>query len=153
MSIETIEVKFTAIGVYLEQTVVEHLKSWKGKTTVELLEEDSGFHKDLIQGTHWIWTHFSFPWQKQGFNVAFLTSPFCHYWEGLNTHFFWTFDLLGHIESLSHSNKIVMWVSGFCTVCSSSGETGEGSNNQGSEGHTLWRLSSILPTGQACVWW
>ncbi|CAM6052077.1 unnamed protein product [Sphagnum compactum] len=49
MSIETIEVKFTAIGVYLEQTVVEHLKPWKGKTTVELLEEDSGFHKDLIQ--------------------------------------------------------------------------------------------------------
>jgi hypothetical protein len=48
------------------------LKPWKGKTTVELLEEDSGFHKDLIQGTHWIWTHFSFPWQKQGLNVAFF---------------------------------------------------------------------------------
>jgi hypothetical protein len=48
------------------------LKQWKGKTTVELLEEDSGFHKDLIQGTHWIWTHFSFPWPKKGLNVAFF---------------------------------------------------------------------------------
>lgn len=51
MEIETVEIRFTAIGFYAEPTISEHLQNWKGKPVAELTEDDSGFHKELIQGT------------------------------------------------------------------------------------------------------
>ena len=51
MEIETVEIRFTAIGFYAEPTISEHLQNWKGKPAAELTEDDSGFHKELIQGT------------------------------------------------------------------------------------------------------
>jgi len=44
-----VEIRFTAIGFYAEPTISEHLQNWKGKPAAELTEDDSGFHKELIQ--------------------------------------------------------------------------------------------------------
>jgi hypothetical protein len=49
MEIETVEIKFTNIGLYAEPSITEHLQNWKGKPATELVEDDSGFHKELIQ--------------------------------------------------------------------------------------------------------
>jgi hypothetical protein len=49
MEIETVEIRFTAIGFYAEPSISEHLQKWKGKEASELIEDDSGFHKELIQ--------------------------------------------------------------------------------------------------------
>lgn len=49
MEIETVEIKFTAMAFYAEPSVKEHLQKWKGKAVSELVEDDSGFHKELIQ--------------------------------------------------------------------------------------------------------
>ena len=49
MEIETVDIKFTNIGVYAEPSITEHLQNWKGKPASELVEDDSGFHKVLIQ--------------------------------------------------------------------------------------------------------
>ncbi|PIA32460.1 hypothetical protein AQUCO_04500219v1 [Aquilegia coerulea] len=43
IEIHFLQIKFTAIGVYLEPEVVEHLKQWKGKTASELAEDDDFF--------------------------------------------------------------------------------------------------------------
>lgn len=50
MTIETVDIRFTAIGVYMASTICEHLQKWKGKPAAELLEEESGFHKELMEG-------------------------------------------------------------------------------------------------------
>ena len=49
MEIETVEIRFTAIGFYAEPSISEHLQKWKGKEASELIEDDSGFHKEVIQ--------------------------------------------------------------------------------------------------------
>jgi hypothetical protein len=49
MEIETVEIKFTALGFYAAPALKEHLQKWKGKAATELTEDDSGFHKELIQ--------------------------------------------------------------------------------------------------------
>ena len=49
MEIETVEIKFTNIGLYAEPSIAEHLQKWKGKPATELVDDDSGFHKELIQ--------------------------------------------------------------------------------------------------------
>ncbi|XP_024374172.1 chalcone isomerase-like protein 2 [Physcomitrium patens] len=49
MEIETVEIRFTAMGFYAEPSISEHLQKWKGKAVSELVEDDSGFHKELIQ--------------------------------------------------------------------------------------------------------
>ncbi|KAF6143076.1 hypothetical protein GIB67_041144 [Kingdonia uniflora] len=38
-----LQIKFTAIGVYLEPEVASHLQQWKGKPATELVEDDSFF--------------------------------------------------------------------------------------------------------------
>ncbi|XP_058075349.1 chalcone isomerase-like protein 2 [Magnolia sinica] len=43
IEIHFLQIKFTAIGVYLEPQVVEHLQQWKGKTGSELAEDDLFF--------------------------------------------------------------------------------------------------------------
>ncbi|KAL5710923.1 chalcone isomerase [Ranunculus cassubicifolius] len=43
IEIHFLQIKFTAIGVYLEPEVVEHLKQWKGKPASELTEDDEFF--------------------------------------------------------------------------------------------------------------
>lgn len=49
MEIETVEIRFTAMGFYGEPSIKESLQKWKGKPASELVEDDSGFHKELIQ--------------------------------------------------------------------------------------------------------
>nr|8DLD_A Chain A, Chalcone-flavonone isomerase family protein [Physcomitrium patens] len=49
MEIETVEIRFTAIGFYAEPSISEHLQKWKGTPSSNLVEDDSGFHKELIQ--------------------------------------------------------------------------------------------------------
>lgn len=49
MEIETVEIRFTALGFYADPSISEHLQKWKGKAPSELIEDDSGFHKELIQ--------------------------------------------------------------------------------------------------------
>lgn len=49
MEIETVEIRFTALGFYAEPSISEYLQKWKGKEVSELVEDDSGFHKELIQ--------------------------------------------------------------------------------------------------------
>lgn len=49
MEIETVEIRFTAMGFYGEPSIKESLQNWKGKPASELVEDDSGFHKELIQ--------------------------------------------------------------------------------------------------------
>jgi len=49
MEIETIEIRFTALGFYAEPSLSQHLQKWKGHPASDLIEDDSGFHKDLIQ--------------------------------------------------------------------------------------------------------
>ncbi|KAF6143056.1 hypothetical protein GIB67_041124 [Kingdonia uniflora] len=41
--IHFLQIKFTAIGVYLEPEVASHLQQWKGKPATELAEDDSFF--------------------------------------------------------------------------------------------------------------
>ncbi|KAF9595739.1 hypothetical protein IFM89_003481 [Coptis chinensis] len=43
IEIHFLQIKFTAIGVYLEPEVVDHLKQWKGKPVSELAENDDFF--------------------------------------------------------------------------------------------------------------
>ncbi|XP_068668661.1 chalcone isomerase-like protein 2 isoform X2 [Aristolochia californica] len=43
IEIHFLQIKFTAIGVYLESQVMEHLQQWKGKTGSELGDDDSFF--------------------------------------------------------------------------------------------------------------
>jgi hypothetical protein len=49
MEIETVEIRFTAMGFYAEPSVKESLQKYKGKPASELVEDDSGFHKEFIQ--------------------------------------------------------------------------------------------------------
>ncbi|KAK6932914.1 Chalcone isomerase [Dillenia turbinata] len=43
IEIHFLQIKFTAIGVYLEPEVVAHLQKWKGKAGSELAEDDEFF--------------------------------------------------------------------------------------------------------------
>ncbi|XP_062092336.1 chalcone isomerase-like protein 2 [Humulus lupulus] len=43
MEIHFLQIKFTAIGVYLDSDVVKHLQQWKGKKGNELAEDDDFF--------------------------------------------------------------------------------------------------------------
>ncbi|KAK3003579.1 hypothetical protein RJ639_019985 [Escallonia herrerae] len=43
IEIHFLQIKFTAIGVYLDPEVVAHLQKWKGKTGAELAEDDDFF--------------------------------------------------------------------------------------------------------------
>ncbi|XP_059666837.1 chalcone isomerase-like protein 2 [Cornus florida] len=43
IEIHFLQIKFTAIGVYLDPEVVGHLQKWKGKTGAELAEDDDFF--------------------------------------------------------------------------------------------------------------
>ncbi|XP_023527694.1 probable chalcone--flavonone isomerase 3 [Cucurbita pepo subsp. pepo] len=43
LEIHFLQIKFTAIGVYLEPAIVEHLKQWKGKAAEDLLKDDDFF--------------------------------------------------------------------------------------------------------------
>ncbi|KAG9445472.1 hypothetical protein H6P81_016812 [Aristolochia fimbriata] len=47
IEIHFLQIKFTAIGVYVEPQVVEHLQQWKGKIGSQLAEDDS-FFKALV---------------------------------------------------------------------------------------------------------
>ncbi|BBN10161.1 chalcone isomerase [Marchantia polymorpha subsp. ruderalis] len=48
MTIETILVKFTAIGVYASEDIKGHLKAWGGKASSDLTAEESGYFKDFV---------------------------------------------------------------------------------------------------------
>lgn len=50
IEIHFLQIKFTAIGVYLDAQVVGHLQKWKGKSGKELAEDDD-FFDALISGT------------------------------------------------------------------------------------------------------
>lgn len=50
IEIHFLQIKFTAIGVYLEPKIVNHLQQWKGKPG-NALAEDDGFFDALISGT------------------------------------------------------------------------------------------------------
>lgn len=50
MTIETILVKFTAIGVYASEDIKGHLKAWGGKASSDLTAEESGYFKDFVDG-------------------------------------------------------------------------------------------------------
>nr|AIQ85030.1 chalcone isomerase [Taxus chinensis] len=43
IEIHFLQIKFTAIGVYVDVDVASHLQAWKGKTAAELLADDSFF--------------------------------------------------------------------------------------------------------------
>lgn len=43
MEIHFLQIKFTAIGVYVDAEVASHLQAWKGKSAAELLKDDSFF--------------------------------------------------------------------------------------------------------------
>ncbi|KAF3679499.1 putative chalcone--flavonone isomerase 3 [Capsicum annuum] len=43
IEIHFLQIKFTAIGVYLDPEIVTHLQQWKGKTGAELTENDEFF--------------------------------------------------------------------------------------------------------------
>jgi len=43
IEIHFLQIKFTAIGVYLEPEIVGHLQKWKGKAGAELAEDDDFF--------------------------------------------------------------------------------------------------------------
>nr|BAR72208.1 enhancer of flavonoid production [Dianthus caryophyllus]BBK26424.1 enhancer of flavonoid production [Dianthus caryophyllus] len=43
LEIHFLQIKHTAIGVYFEPTVVDHLQKWKGKSGKELAEDDEFF--------------------------------------------------------------------------------------------------------------
>ncbi|KAL3524059.1 hypothetical protein ACH5RR_016893 [Cinchona calisaya] len=43
IEIHFLQIKFTAIGVYLEPEIVKHLQQWKGKTGADLAEDDNFF--------------------------------------------------------------------------------------------------------------
>nr|WOX58876.1 chalcone isomerase [Phyla nodiflora] len=43
IEIHFLQIKFTAIGVYLDPQIVSHLQKWKGKTAAELSEDDDFF--------------------------------------------------------------------------------------------------------------
>ncbi|RZC63001.1 hypothetical protein C5167_024780 [Papaver somniferum] len=43
MEIHFLQIKFTAIGVYLEPEIASHLQQWKGKTGAELSQDDEFF--------------------------------------------------------------------------------------------------------------
>nr|AGE10598.1 chalcone isomerase [Lonicera japonica] len=43
IEIHFLQIKFTAIGVYLDSEIVSHLQKWKGKTGTELAEDDDFF--------------------------------------------------------------------------------------------------------------
>ncbi|XP_009627241.1 chalcone isomerase-like protein 2 [Nicotiana tabacum] len=43
IEIHFLQIKFTAIGVYLDPEIVTHLQQWKGKTGAELTENDDFF--------------------------------------------------------------------------------------------------------------
>ncbi|KAI3902848.1 hypothetical protein MKX01_011748 [Papaver californicum] len=43
MEIHFLQIKFTAIGIYLEPEIVSHLQQWKGKTEAELSKDDEFF--------------------------------------------------------------------------------------------------------------
>ncbi|CAK9133704.1 unnamed protein product [Ilex paraguariensis] len=47
LEIHFLQIKFTAIGVYLDPKIVTHLQQWKGKTGTALAEDDD-FFEDLI---------------------------------------------------------------------------------------------------------
>ena len=49
IEIHFLEIKLTAIGVYLEPSIVEHLQQWKGKAAKDL-EEDDDFFQAIISG-------------------------------------------------------------------------------------------------------
>ncbi|KAJ6422338.1 hypothetical protein OIU84_027320 [Salix udensis] len=50
IEIHFLQIKFTAIGVYLEPEIVGHLQQWKGKPANELAENDD-FFEALIAGS------------------------------------------------------------------------------------------------------
>jgi chalcone isomerase len=50
IEIHFLQIKFTAIGVYLEPEIVGHLQQWKGKPG-NVLAEDDDFFEALISGT------------------------------------------------------------------------------------------------------
>lgn len=43
IEIHFLQIKFTAIGVYLDPEIVNHLQKWKGKKGPELAEDDEFF--------------------------------------------------------------------------------------------------------------
>ncbi|CAL5352279.1 unnamed protein product [Camellia sinensis] len=43
IEIHFLQIKFTAIGVYLDSEIVGHLQQWKGKTGKDLTEDDDFF--------------------------------------------------------------------------------------------------------------
>lgn len=49
IEIHFLQIKFTAIGVYLDAEVVGHLQQWKGKSGKDLAEDDD-FFEALISG-------------------------------------------------------------------------------------------------------
>lgn len=49
IEIHFLQIKFTAIGVYLEPEVAGHLQQWKGKSGKELADDDQ-FFEALVSG-------------------------------------------------------------------------------------------------------
>ncbi|XP_073008864.1 chalcone isomerase-like protein 2 [Typha latifolia] len=43
IEIHFLQIKFNAIGIYLENEIVAHLGNWKGKTAAEIAEDDAFF--------------------------------------------------------------------------------------------------------------
>ncbi|XP_019200346.1 PREDICTED: probable chalcone--flavonone isomerase 3 [Ipomoea nil] len=43
VEIHFLQIKYTAIGVYLDPEIVSHLQKWKGKTPVDLAQDDDFF--------------------------------------------------------------------------------------------------------------
>ncbi|KAI3470962.1 hypothetical protein Pfo_027625 [Paulownia fortunei] len=43
IEIHFLQIKFTAIGVYMDPQIVSHLKKWKGKAATDLAEDDDFF--------------------------------------------------------------------------------------------------------------
>ncbi|KAF3327365.1 chalcone isomerase [Carex littledalei] len=43
IEIHFLQIKYNAIGIYLEKDVVSHLSSWKGKSATELADDDTFF--------------------------------------------------------------------------------------------------------------
>ncbi|VFQ77503.1 unnamed protein product [Cuscuta campestris] len=52
IEIHFLQIKFTAIGVYLDPEIVSHLQKWKGKTPADLSQDDDFFEAVIEAATN-----------------------------------------------------------------------------------------------------
>lgn len=54
IEIHFLQIKYNAIGIYMEKEIIQHLADWKGKKGSELAEDDV-FFDAVVSGDNYIW--------------------------------------------------------------------------------------------------